>query len=181
MSFTICPHCAANTPVGSFCQSCGKAIESAASAPRVVKGADIAKTSAGATLQSEQLEKQVRSASGALLAVAILSLLGLGLLWFMLQQMGPQVDWDIATILLAAQAAISVIFFGLWIWSKSSPLPAAIVGLVVYLSLILVNAFMDPATIAQGLIVKIIIIAFLCKGISAGLQHRKLLESHSGY
>lgn len=178
MSVASCPHCGASVSGGSFCGSCGKAVSAGTGGPQIVTGGKIASTGAGARLQSEELAKKARSAATALLAVAILSAIALALLAVLFNQPDLRVDWSIATPMLIGQALVTVIFFGLWIWARQSPLPAAIVGLVLYVSLVALNAFLDPATIAHGIIVKVIIVVVLIRAISAGLQHRQLLEAH---
>ncbi len=40
----------------------------------------------------------------------------------------------------------------------------------------LLDAVVDPTTIVRGIIMKVIIIVVLAKAISAGLQHRKLMQ-----
>ena len=57
-----------------------------------------------------------------------------------------------------------------------NPLPAAITGLAIFVTLQLVGAAVYPASLAEGLIVKVIIIAALVKAIQAGLAHRKLKQ-----
>ena len=79
MNAVSCPHCgAANAAGTSFCESCGKAMPQASGGPRVIDEGELAGTSAGQSLQAEELRKKMRSATGALIAVAIL--MGIGIL-----------------------------------------------------------------------------------------------------
>jgi hypothetical protein len=192
---TACPHCGAmNPPNAAFCETCGKALPSGVSSmPRVVGSEGIATTAAGQQLQGEQLHKQAKRASGALLAVAIIMTVVGGLIFFISTQAGRgggrgtpvlQVNNAAAVITLI----IAAVFWGLYIWSRSQPLPAAIVGLVIYATLIVINVITNVSQMGQdgaprgGLgvgCVDIIIMVVLAQAISAGVQHRKLLRQQA--
>ena len=51
------------------------------------------------------------------------------------------------------------------------PVPITIVSLVLYIGIMAINAVLDPATIAQGIIIKIIVIAGLLSAIRAALAY----------
>jgi hypothetical protein len=71
---------------------------------------------------------------------------------------------------------IAVIYVGLGFWCNSKPLPAIIAGLILYLTLIILNMIIDPITIIQGIIWKIVIIGAFIKGISAAREAQELLK-----
>lgn len=191
---TTCPHCGALNPAGSaFCESCGKALPAGAvgggGGPRLVTGDALAATSAGAKLQSDDLQRQAKKASGALLAVAIIQTIATIILGFVLNRIrsgqGPMV---LNTGAVVGLAVIAVLFWGLYFWSRRQPLPAAIVGLVVYLTLVAINVVttiaaqanapsgsVRPGGIGIGCI-DIIIIAVLAQAITAGLKYRRLQQ-----
>lgn len=75
---------------------------------------------------------------------------------------------------LGVGLGIAALFFGFWRWSKRQPLAATASALGVFVTLHVANAFLDPATIAQGLIVKIVILVILVRGVRAGV----ILRSH---
>ena len=179
MSVVSCPHCAAPNSLGSaFCQACGKALPSPTpSGPRVVTKAEFATTTAGQTLQSDQLRQQVKKASCALLIVAIMQVL-FGVL-ILTSGMIPGVSDDRIKPGLAVYLAVfgvGTIFFILYLWARRSPLPAAIVGLVLFITLHLMEAIANPAALCQGVILKAIVILVLAKAIQVGLKHRQLLQ-----
>lgn len=175
-----CPHCGATNPTGSsFCGKCGKAVPSGSGGPRIVEGKNLASSGVGKHLQSEELHKKAKKASVALLVVAILSTLATALLLFVTGELRKVPDGEVlANVLITSQAIVAVAYWGLWYWSRTNPLPAAIVGLVIYLSLMVVNVIAaGPETIFSGLLIKIIIIAMLVNAIQAGIQHRRLQDS----
>lgn len=193
-----CPHCGAANPSGStFCSSCGKALPvGMPTGPRVLGAKDVAMTGAGQKLQGDELQKTSKKAKGALLAVAILQTLGIGLLFFVLKNAGSQgVSLGalpaMAQVLIAAQVGVAGIFWGLWFWARVNPLPAAIVGLVLYGTLCVLSIFNSVSLMNQGGRgtglggigigwIDIIIIGVLIQAIQAGARHRKLMQQQSG-
>lgn len=189
MNKILCPHCGAATSAGAYCESCGMALPSKmASGPRIVGGSTLAATAVGQDLQSEELQKQAKRARGALLAVAILQTIGL-LLVFGLSRMVQgrlEVDEDELMFIMVAQVIVSIVFWGLYFWARRQPLPAAIVGLVLYATLVLINMVTAVGEAAQGQrrgiggsgigCLDIVIMAVLAQAITAGVQHRKLIK-----
>lgn len=170
---TVCPHCgAANQSHSSFCEACGKAMPSTAhSTPRMVTDS-MASTSAGRQLVSDELQKNLKKAKNALLAVAIIQTL-FGLLIFGVVK--SRLPAGQAPVLLITLFGIAALFYGLYFWARRSPLPAAIVGLILFITLHLVDAIADPTQLARGLIMKIIIVVMLVQAIQAGVKYKRLL------
>ncbi len=79
-------------------------------------------------------------------------------------------------ILLFVNVVLSGLYFGLWIWAKRNPFLAALLALIAYLTTICINLLIDPKMVAQGWILKILIIAGLGNAISAAYKNRKLQE-----
>ena len=178
MATITCPHCGvANPSDAQFCESCGKAQPSAsASGPRVLAGPEFAATDTGQALQAEELHKQAKSAAGALLAVAILqTLFGT----FVVMAPGlfaemVEVEVEVGAAVYLVVYGIAVVFFGLYFWARKNPVPAAVAGLVVFLTVHLLDALADPSALIRGILVKVIIIVVLVKAIKAGARHRQL-------
>src|SRR5687768_8999316 len=99
-SMMACPHCGAGNPVGSaFCQSCGKALPTGYSAgPRVVGAGEFAGTAAGQKLQSDELRKQSKKASGALLAVAIIQTVATAIIFAIVQSASSRLELNTTVI-----------------------------------------------------------------------------------
>ncbi|MDD4891279.1 MAG: zinc ribbon domain-containing protein [Phycisphaerae bacterium] len=170
-----CPHCSApNADAAAFCASCGKALPTGLSAtPRVVGSEQFAATDAGVALQDQTLKKESKKAVGALAAVAILQTIG-AIIIFALLQNNPAASSQAGAI-LAVMLVLAAIFAALSFWARSSPLPAAIVGLVLFVTVHLIDAVASGGvTLAQGIIVKIIVIVVLIRAIQAGVKHKEL-------
>ena len=182
-----CPHCGVNNAGSpSFCSRCGKALPSLVpSRPRVVSGltgmsgSELPTSSAGREMLSGHLNKLTKQASWALLAVAIVETIFepasvLAKQAEIQRETGRYFHVNPAVWLIVV--LIAGAFWGLWAWSRKSPLPAAIVGLALYGTLIVITAVLNPATIGQGWIIKGIVIGALVQGIVAGVKARKLSE-----
>jgi hypothetical protein len=72
----------------------------------------------------------------------------------------------IGSLVLVAIMAI------LAVWAKKAPLAALVVATATYCVLIVTSAIVDPRTIAQGLILKIVVITLLVRGIKSALALR---------
>ena len=196
-----CPHCGATNPAGmQFCASCGKALPAAFSTgPRVVGAAEYAGTAAGQELQLDELHKQAKRASGALLALAIILTIVAGLIFFLVRKlaggggggMNPR-NAQVAQMLNDGTAIVlgivAAVFWGLYFWSRVQPLPAAIAGLVIWGTVIVLNVVMFAAAASSGEEVRgspvgcldIVIIIVLAQAITAGAKHRKMTRELRG-
>lgn len=73
----------------------------------------------------------------------------------------------------ATNLVISFIYLALAFWSKEKPLIALLVGLLLYITIIVISAIVEPATLVQGILWKIIIISFLGKGLYSASSIKK--------
>lgn len=179
MDALACPHCAApNATNAMFCATCGKALPTPAAPPRIVDSAGSAQTRLGQHLQVEELAKQTKKAAGALLVVAILQAVFGTIILFMTRANASASRGEVnITVLAIVLYGIAALFLALALWARRSPFPAAIAGLVIFVTLHLVDALADPRTLLQGIVVKIVIIAILIRAISAGAKHRALVRN----
>ena len=177
-----CPTCAAAAkPYDRFCGSCGKPMPSA---------------------EDRALQKNVKSATSAIKVLAGLFVLSGLLFFFItkgqaetflaqLQGMQPgdvypneingraytveelqrELAWEPWGVLIV-NLILAAIMVALAVWAKYKPLAAVLVATATYIVVIAYAGITDPATLAQGWIVKLVIIAFLIKGIKAALALR---------
>ena len=190
-STIVCPHCNATVPAGAFCESCGKALpQQAAGGPRVVGAAELPSTAAGRQLVGDELTKQTKRASLTLLVVGCLQLVCGAIVAGLLLNAptGANVELNVK-VLVAAQIIVALIFFGLYFWARKAPLPASIVGLIVYATLVILNVINSVSELRNreegtrtgigGLGIgwlDIVIMILLAQGISAGLKHKRLMQ-----
>lgn len=71
---------------------------------------------------------------------------------------------------------ISVIYLILGYWSQQKALIALILGLLVYLTIIVLGAIYEPSSIisVSSLLIKAFVIVYLARGINAALQIKKV-------
>ena len=181
-----CPHCAApNSGAAKFCTACGKAMPAAApGSPRVLKQAYFAASSAGQSLQLDELRKQSRRAVLTLGWLAGIQLVIGGILLVVSQVAPPQARHEVL-VLGAVLGCIGLAFTALAFWARRSPLPAAITGLVLFVSLWALDTTVllmgdHPELAFRGAIVKLLIAAALGHAVSAALKHKALLRKMAG-
>lgn len=83
-----------------------------------------------------------------------------------------QLQWAPWGILVVNLVVASIMAL-LALWARKAPLAALLVATATYAVIIVTNAILDPRTLAQGLLVKIIVIALLIRGIKAALALRQ--------
>jgi len=85
------------------------------------------------------------------------------------------VDQDRGRVKLqgAILAALAVIFLALWWWAQTNPFGAALSALLLYVTVTLIGAMVDPASLLQGIIIKGLIVAGLFSAVSAGYRERQ--------
>lgn len=71
---------------------------------------------------------------------------------------------------------LSIVFLILAAWCTHNPFGATLTALIIYGTIVVVNVFVDPTTIASGIILKIIIISALVKGIRSAQEAQKHLR-----
>lgn len=185
-ALTSCPHCgAAIRGHDKFCDACGKPLPSS---------------------EQLQLEAQVQSGNSAVGALSILFVLS-GVVMYFIQraqadkaladiaslsasqplaeplagaatigELRTQIEWE-ATSVLLVNGVLAAIMAGLWLWGKRKPSAAIVVAFCTYLVVLVVNAAIDPRTLAQGWIVKLLVISYLVRALKAAMALRSMTRS----
>lgn len=100
-----------------------------------------------------------RSGANALLAVTALELIGTSFSFFVMAPAPPPM------LEMAIAYGLVAIFAGLYVWARSSPYPACIAGLALYILIHLLSALVEPSSLAQGILVKVIVVLVLVSSI----------------
>ena len=69
---------------------------------------------------------------------------------------------------------LAIVMFVIFKWSKTAPFSAFVTALSIYIGVIVLGAMLDPKTLVQGIIVKIMVIVALVNGIKAAIPTRGL-------
>ncbi len=104
-------------------------------------------------LSMEGYDKPVRKARNVLFVVAGVQLISLFLL--------PDMEPDAKVVTIGIVVFVAAIFVALGFWTKRKPYTAIITALIVYTSLIIIDAIAEPASIFQGFILKIAVYSLL--------------------
>jgi hypothetical protein len=76
-------------------------------------------------------------------------------------------------MIYGATVALGVIFVILGIMVYTYPVPATVLGLVLYIGAAAIFAFLNPASLVQGVILKIIVVVALVKSIQAAVAYQR--------
>ena len=116
-------------------------------------------------------DKHIKNARIMLFIVAGLQLLPLVML-------PKDIDSDSRMIIIAITIFVALVFAGLAFWTKKKPYPALLTALIFYVSLVALNAFIDPKTLIQGLIMKIIVVVLLIMGFKNAKEAKDEAEAY---
>jgi len=72
-----------------------------------------------------------------------------------------------------AGALLGAVFIGLGFAVKTYPIPATVLGLVLYVAGIAIFGFINPASLFQGIIFKILVVVALAKSIQAAIAYER--------
>jgi hypothetical protein len=81
---------------------------------------------------------------------------------------------------LATNMALAVMYFGLWLWAKKNALGAALVACIVYMTVIVASAIVDPSSLGQGIVMKGFIVVALVSAVSSAYKFRRLEPAAQG-
>lgn len=161
-NFAVCEHCnAINGPVNKYCSQCSFPI----------RGSEEEKASFHLTVSSrrrflDDANGKIKSARNAIY--------GLSALFFIFGLfMGFGMD-DFATMIV--NLVLCVTYLVLAAWCSHNPFGAILTAFIIYLTLVVVNMLIDPATLFQGIIIKVVIIAWLAKGIRSAHEAKGYLK-----
>lgn len=112
-----------------------------------------------------EMSKELRRARGWILAVGLIMIATDMIVLFGVyrDQLTPEyVRW-----VLIADAVIFAFFIGMWALAKRKPLLACVLALCGFWALQLFNAWEDPSTLGQGILLKILFTLALIKGMKS--------------
>lgn len=162
-SIINCECCAAIVNASdSYCQKCGFPLMGTEQEKNTFKAKYIIDIN-----DQEDLKKQIKNARTSLIVVAVLTILG----GFVEAARGEKEDTGMIVLIAVILAAI---YGGFAIWSNKKPFAALLSGLILFISIILISAFLEPMSIISGIIVKVLVIGYLIKGIVGASKVRNV-------
>lgn len=150
---TRCSSCGADVPEGErFCGACGY---------------DTHRDDHIATV----LEPKLRQARGWILAVGIIYVVSAVMQVTLLPD--RMADGDVVFV-LALNTGLCLVHLGLWWWARTAPFAAAVVALVLFVTLQIVELALDPSSIGRGVIIKVLFLVALVQAVRAGVEVQRL-------
>ncbi len=173
---SACPHCqASGHGGGAFCAACGLALPGPRKPPRIVGESGYAQSDLGLHVQSGLMEQKAKAASTILLVIGVLQVIGAVAIVLLGGGLSGGGQTMLAALVTGGVVLIVALgFFGLAFWARTNPLPPSTIGLTVFVTFAALDAVLDPANLARGLFIKIIIVVALAKAVQAGIKHREL-------
>lgn len=82
-------------------------------------------------------------------------------------------------LVLGLNFGLMAIHVGLYFWARTSPFPAAVVALAIFVTLHLTEAVIDPTSLYRGILIKVLFLIALVKAVQAGLQVKRLVAQRA--
>jgi hypothetical protein len=79
-------------------------------------------------------------------------------------------------VAMIVNLCISLLYLILAAWSEKNPFGAILTAFIIYVTLILINFFVDPTTLFSGLLFKILFIGAFVKGVRSAKEAKDILE-----
>lgn len=90
-------------------------------------------------------------------------------------ELRKQLTWEPWSVLIS-NLVLATIMAVLALWGKRSPLAAVLIATAIYAVVLVTNAILNPATIFQGIYLKVLTVVLLTRGIKAALALRTAYE-----
>jgi hypothetical protein len=185
---TACPNCqAALQRDARFCDACGQPIPSAEQLTKQSEAAQGNGAIGGLSLlfllsgfamygvQRSAANQALRDIAGHDASAPLAQPIP-GVAATTIGELREAIEWE-ANSVLVVNLLLAAIMCGLWLWGKRKPGPAIIIAFCTYVVVLVVNAALDPKTLAQGWLVKFIVIVYLVRGLKAALAVRSSTPS----
>lgn len=164
-----CAHCNREAkPEDTFCTNCGYPL----------KGTEAEQNDFITQRQFEEIDmfaynKTLRQAGNTLYYLSGVFVFSAILYFFMHKD-----EAEVAAVVVT-NVVMAIIFLVLGAYSRRKPLACLISGLSLYIIVQVLNAIVEPMTIVQGIIIKIIIIGYMIKGIKSASEIEKIRKENN--
>ena len=163
-ALTLCNACFKNVnEIDAFCNNCGYPL----------KGSEMEQQTfivdrGNREADLEEANKKIKRAGNTLFWVAGGTVLMGFVLYFTSSDPDEKVGGLIVNLILA------MLYVALGGWSRKKPMAALISGFSLYILILILNAVVSPASIASGIIIKILFIGYFINGIKSAIEAEKI-------
>jgi hypothetical protein len=119
----------------------------------------------------EGYDKHIRNARIILYILAGIFLLGIF-------SVMPFDDNPLKLVMAGIMVLFAAAYIALAFWTKKKPYTAILIALILYISLQVLSFLLQPASIFQGWILKIIVILLLLLGLRNAKESQRLMEAY---
>ena len=98
-----------------------------------------------------------------------------GLIYYLMNE-----EAENATALLLTNIMLALVFLLLGFWSMKKPIAALISGLTLFVAVHLLNFIVEPITLFQGIIMKVLVIIYLVRALRAAFEAEKISKDLNG-
>jgi hypothetical protein len=147
----------------AFCDSCGYPL----------KGSEMEQKTFILTKNNNEInlaesQKTIKTAGNTLYWIA-----GGTVLWGIISYFSAA-DEETKTTVLIVNLILAMLYIGLGVCSKHKPFAAIVSGFSLYTIILILNAIAEPATLARGIVIKIIFIVYFIKGIKSAIEAERI-------
>jgi len=151
-----CSFCSEVVPItNTFCANCGY--------PEYGTKTDISYFYSKRARQEKANTKALTKIKSAQIALFILA----GIIYF-----SGMLSYNLLEdkLLLLTNSVLALLYVALAFWSGKNPIMGLLLGLLLYFTLLILSAVLDPASVYKGLILKTIVVVYLGKGLHSATR-----------
>lgn len=119
-------------------------------------------------LELQEMNHKIHSASQTLYVLAAIAVL-YGIIGY---AFSSKANFPVETLM--TYLGVAAVYFVLALWSKVQPVTAIITALILYVLLQVLVVLDKPTSMAEGIIIKIVVVAYLVKGIKSAMEAQKI-------
>ncbi|HJP63349.1 MAG TPA: hypothetical protein VJ844_07890 [Mucilaginibacter sp.] len=151
-----------------FCNNCGYPLKGTPEEQRIFQSTRVVNE-----IDMADYKKKLTNAANTLYYLCGIFVI-YGLITFFLKK-----DDDDVLAYVLPNFILAIVFVALGGYTKKKPLACLISGFSLYIIVLILNAVNSPATLIQGIIVKVIIIGFLVRGIKSAIEVDRIKKENN--
>lgn len=146
----------------SFCPNCGFPLKGTIEEQGEFIGKFLTKKN-----EEQEWKRQVNNARTTLAVVGVLMIVTGGFYGLMNRNSGGE-------IIFVVNLIIGLIYFFLSWWSNKNPFGAILTGLIIFISIYLLQAFINPSSLIEGVIIKVVVVTYMINGVVSAAKVRNM-------
>ncbi|HEY3404083.1 MAG TPA: hypothetical protein VGK59_11885 [Ohtaekwangia sp.] len=166
ISYSTCDNCNAQVSTEKFCTRCGFPVNGTEDEKTQYKGKVM-----NTRLSLKEAQDKIDKAKLIIYVLAGFT--------FIFGLVAGLVNDDMPTMVV--NMVICVLYIILAFWASTNPFGAILTCFIIYITLQIVNAIVEPSTLISGILWKVIFIGAFVKGIQSASEAQKLMKEMNQY